>query len=103
MYHDEMMVDDILYYRTKPRGQWTQYTIQELSIMYRELRIKNDLQTPKRNALSDTLSVVEFIKKGKTIKALKRYRTNTGCSLREAKTACEEIRKRLAAIAALNE
>ncbi|MCE9646871.1 MAG: hypothetical protein K8S20_12795 [Chloroflexi bacterium] len=45
--------------------------------------------------LTDDPTIVEHLKQGQVIEAIKVYRQNTGAGLAEAKTAVEEIQGRL--------
>lgn len=38
MYYEEKIIDKILCYRHTPDGEWTQYTIEELTAMYADAK-----------------------------------------------------------------
>lgn len=38
MYHEERIVDGVLCWRGAPKGEWTPYTQQELTVMLNEVR-----------------------------------------------------------------
>ena len=42
MYYEEKMIDGIIHYRGTPDGEWTPYTLKELSSRYVNLMLNNE-------------------------------------------------------------
>ncbi len=63
----------------------------QVNFLYNKLNIEFVPETQ----ITDDPKIVEFMKKGQIIDAIKEYRQNTGAGLAEAKTAVEEIQRRL--------
>ena|SRR4030042_6207429 len=38
MYHEERLINGIMHWRNEPNGEWTAYTLEELSVKYEQLR-----------------------------------------------------------------
>jgi hypothetical protein len=63
----------------------------QVNFLYKKLNIEFVPETQ----ITDDPKIIEFIKKGQILEAIKARRQNTGEGLAEAKTAVEEMQARL--------
>ena len=63
----------------------------QVNFLYKKLNIEFVPETQ----ITDDPKIVEFLKKGQMLEAIKVHRQNTGAGLAEAKTAVEEMQGRL--------
>lgn len=61
MYYEERVIDGKLMYRTRPSGEWTEYSYADLLTKYNDLKEKQSINMFKQGELLEKLEDLELL------------------------------------------